>query len=208
MMLDIPDRARFQWVPSLTSAPRVSMADPKFPYVKWRNGRPRSSQGAYARALGFIDADLRHPPHDENGRPVGAWFNLQEASDFPTNEDRKLRRRAALANCQKRLRSGSAPRSRIFWTTGANRPSSRRCRPPRNHPIASASPPSSTGRRRARALRRCVPRSAPPSYSAWPSPRANSRRSRPPRHRQSASRSSERSTTMPNRYAAIIWRWR
>ena len=58
------------------------MADPKFPYVKWRDGRPRSSHGAYARALGFVDADLRHPPHDEKGRPVGAWFNLQEASDF------------------------------------------------------------------------------------------------------------------------------
>ena len=58
------------------------MADPKFPYVKWRDGRPRSSHGAYARALGFVDADLRHPPHDENGRAVGAWFNLQEASDF------------------------------------------------------------------------------------------------------------------------------
>src|SRR6266851_2909372 len=82
MALDIPDRARFQWVPSLTSAPRLSMANPKFPYVKWRDGRPRSSHGAYARALGFVDADLRHPPHDENGRPVGAWFNLQEASDF------------------------------------------------------------------------------------------------------------------------------
>jgi hypothetical protein len=52
------------------------MADPKFPYVKWRDGRPRSSHGAYARALGFVDADLRHPPHDENGRPAGAWFNL------------------------------------------------------------------------------------------------------------------------------------
>src|SRR5450631_2569715 len=82
MALDIPDRARFQWVPSLTTAPRLSMADPKFPYVKWRDGRPRSSHGAYARALGFVDADLRHPPHDENGRPVGAWFNLQQASDF------------------------------------------------------------------------------------------------------------------------------
>ena len=34
------------------------MADPKFPYVKWRDGRPRSSHGAYARALGFVDTDL------------------------------------------------------------------------------------------------------------------------------------------------------
>lgn len=58
------------------------MADPKFPYVKWRDGRPRSSHGAYARALGFADGDLRHPPNDENGRPVGRWYNLQEASEF------------------------------------------------------------------------------------------------------------------------------
>src|SRR5437764_11903202 len=58
------------------------MADPKFPYVKWRDGRPRSSHGAYARVLGFVDGDLRHPPYDEKGRAVGAWFNLQEASDF------------------------------------------------------------------------------------------------------------------------------
>jgi hypothetical protein len=35
-----------------------------------------------------------------------------------------------------------------------------------------------------------------------------SRRSRPPHHRLSASRNSERSITMRNRYAAIIWRWR
>ena len=40
------------------------MADPKFPYVKWRDGRPRSSHGAYARVLGFVDGDLRHPPYD------------------------------------------------------------------------------------------------------------------------------------------------
>lgn len=58
------------------------MADPKFPYVKWRDGRPRSSHGAYARLRGFVDGDLRHPPYDEKGRAVGAWFNLQEASDF------------------------------------------------------------------------------------------------------------------------------
>ena len=72
------------------------MADPKFPYVKWRDGRPRSSHGAYARALGFVDADLRHPPHDEKGRPVGAWFNLQEASDFHKLVLKAVNRRAVL----------------------------------------------------------------------------------------------------------------
>jgi hypothetical protein len=69
------------------------MADPKLPYVKWRDGRPRSPHGAYARALGFVDGDLRHPPHDEDGRPVGRWFNLQEASDF--SDKRKLEIEAA-----------------------------------------------------------------------------------------------------------------
>lgn len=58
------------------------MADPKFPYVKWRDGKPRSSHGSYVRALGFNDADLRHPPFDERGRLVGPWFTLQEAADF------------------------------------------------------------------------------------------------------------------------------
>ena len=149
------------------------MADPKFPYVKWhRDGRPRSSHGAYARALGFVDADLRHPPHGENGRPVGAWFNLQEASDFSDKRRSEIEAAAAaLANCQKRLRSGSAPRSRIFWTTGANRPEFKA--------LSAASPiilsqvhlrhplPAADARGR---CRRCVPKSVPPSCSAWPSP--------------------------------------
>src|ERR1700751_2478753 len=121
------------------------MADPKFPYVKWREGRPRSSHGAYARALGFVDADLRHLPHDENGCPVGAWFNLQEASDFSDKRRSETEAARRAGNLPKSLQSGSVPQSRTFWTTGANRPSTRRCRPPRNRPIASASPPSSTG---------------------------------------------------------------
>jgi hypothetical protein len=108
---------------------------------------------------------------------------------FPTNENRKSKRRAALVNCQKRLRSGSAPRSRIFWTTGANRPSSRRCRPPRNRPIASASPPSSTGRRRVRPRQRCVPRSAPPSCrSRSPHPADRGREQQRQRLRRQQSR--------------------
>jgi hypothetical protein len=50
-----------------------SMADPKFPYViAWR----------LRQGTRLVDADLRHPLNDENGCPVGAWFNLQEASDF------------------------------------------------------------------------------------------------------------------------------
>src|SRR4030088_617140 len=105
MALDIPDRARFQWVPSLTTAPRLSMADPKFPYVKWRDGRPRSSHGAYARALGFVDADLRHHPTMKMAARSARGSIFSRPPIFPTKENLKSRRRAALANCQKRLRS-------------------------------------------------------------------------------------------------------
>jgi hypothetical protein len=58
------------------------MADPKFPYVKWRGGRPRAVHGPRQRALGFVDADLRHPPLDDKGRPVGRWFTMEEAAAF------------------------------------------------------------------------------------------------------------------------------
>jgi len=58
------------------------MADPKFPYVKWRGGRPRAVHGPRQRALGFVDADLRHPPSDDKGRPVGRWFTIAEAAAF------------------------------------------------------------------------------------------------------------------------------
>jgi hypothetical protein len=58
------------------------MADPRFPYVKWRDGRPRAVHGPRQRALGFVDADLRHPPLDDKGRPVGRWFTMEEAAAF------------------------------------------------------------------------------------------------------------------------------
>jgi hypothetical protein len=44
----------------------------------------------------------------------------------------------------------------------------RRCRPPRNHPTASAYLPSSTDRSREMPRRKCVRRSALPSCLAWP----------------------------------------
>ena len=58
------------------------MADPRFPYVKRRGGRPRAVHGPRQRALGFVDADLRHPPLDNKGRPVGRWFMIEEAAAF------------------------------------------------------------------------------------------------------------------------------
>jgi hypothetical protein len=58
------------------------MAHPRFPYVDWRSGRPRAKHGPRQRALGFVDADLRHPPLDEKGRPIGPWFTLEEAKTF------------------------------------------------------------------------------------------------------------------------------
>lgn len=58
------------------------MADPRFPYVKWRGGRPRAVHGPRQRALGFVDADLRHPPLDDKGRSVGRWFTIAEAAAF------------------------------------------------------------------------------------------------------------------------------
>lgn len=137
----------------------------EFPYVKWRDGRPRSSHGAYARALGFVDSDLRHPPHDERTVRSARGSIFRRPPIFLTSDGQKSKRRGALASFQKRLRCGSAQRSRTFWTTGANRPSSKRCRRPRNHPIANRSLPSCTGHRRARPLRKCAPRYVPPSCS-------------------------------------------
>lgn len=44
----------------------------KLPWIKWREGRPRVSNGARERALGFVDRDLRHGL-------TGAWFTYEEA---------------------------------------------------------------------------------------------------------------------------------
>jgi hypothetical protein len=51
----------------------------RIPLVTWRDGRPRFVAGPAHRALGYRGADLRHPPLDRAGRPVGAWFSLDEA---------------------------------------------------------------------------------------------------------------------------------
>ena len=184
------------------------MADPKFPYVKWREGRPRSSHGAYARALGFVDADLRHLPHDENGRPVGAWFNLQEASDFSDRRRSEIEAARRVGKLPKKItvrKRATIEDLLDDWSksaefkalSAASQSSYRKC--------ISAILYRPQTRDAAAKMR---PRSAPPSCLAWPSPRANLSRSRLQHQLQSASRSFGRSTTMPNGSAAITWRLR
>lgn len=51
----------------------------KLPWIKWRDGRPRLVNGQRERAQGFADRDLRHPPLDAEGRPIGPWFTYEEA---------------------------------------------------------------------------------------------------------------------------------
>lgn len=50
------------------------MADPKFPYVQWRDGRPRSKHSQWQRKRGFVDQDLKHPD--------GSWYTMEQASAF------------------------------------------------------------------------------------------------------------------------------
>jgi hypothetical protein len=50
------------------------MAHVRLPYIAWRDGRPRFQPGPRERALGFKNADLKHPD--------GAWFTLDEARGF------------------------------------------------------------------------------------------------------------------------------
>lgn len=78
----------------------------KLPYIKWRDGRPRAVHGPRQRALGFVDADLRHPPFDAKGRPVGPWFTYEEASAFS-----KVRHADIVAG--KRVKKAAPARRRI-----------------------------------------------------------------------------------------------
>src|SRR5262245_58409562 len=119
MALDIPNGARFQWVPSYTSALRLSMADPRFPYVNWRGGRPRAVHGPRQRALGFVDADLRHPPLDDKGRPVGRRFTMEEAAAF---SDKRVAEVAA-------ARAAGQAKPKVGAETRDGRPSARRLDP-------------------------------------------------------------------------------
>lgn len=48
------------------------------PNVTWRDGKPRFIPGPELRAAGYKGKNLRHPPEDRHGRPVGPWFTLEE----------------------------------------------------------------------------------------------------------------------------------
>lgn len=62
----------------------------KLPWIKWRDGKPRLSNGTRERALGLKDRDLRHPPYDAKGRPVGAWYTYEEARAASTEHQQKI----------------------------------------------------------------------------------------------------------------------
>lgn len=51
--------------------------------LKWRERRPRLSNGARERALGFVDRDLRHGP-------TGAWYTYEEARAASEEHHRKI----------------------------------------------------------------------------------------------------------------------
>ena len=51
----------------------------RLPWIKWREGRPRLRNGPREAAMGFKDRDLRHPPFDRKGRPIGEWFTYEQA---------------------------------------------------------------------------------------------------------------------------------
>jgi hypothetical protein len=59
------------------------MADPKLPYIAWRDGRPRSKHGPAQRARGFVDADLKYPD--------GRWFSMDEAAAFSDQRVREIK---------------------------------------------------------------------------------------------------------------------
>lgn len=77
------------------------MADPKFPYVRWRAGRPRSSHSQWQRRRGFVDEDLRHPD--------GRWFSLEEAAAF---SDRRVKE-VAQSRLDRQVAVAAAPRPRL-----------------------------------------------------------------------------------------------
>lgn len=60
------------------------------PLVTWREGRPRFVAGPRHRKMGYKGEDLRHPPHDRDGRPVGPWFSLEEAIVWSAARKREI----------------------------------------------------------------------------------------------------------------------
>jgi hypothetical protein len=162
-----------------------------------------------AAVLGlFIFWRLGQPPHDDNGRPVGSWFNLQEASDFSDKRRSEIEAARRAGKLPKKItvrkrttiedllddRSKSAELKAL---SAASQSSYRKC-------ISAILYRPQT--REAAAKMRAEIRAAKLLGVAAPARELEAIATATPR--QSASLNSERSTAMPNRYAAIIWRGR
>jgi len=75
------------------------MANPKFPYVRWRDGRPRSCHGADQRRRGFVDENLKNPD--------GTWFTLDQAAAFSDRRVAEVKASRGGAAAAARLRAAS-----------------------------------------------------------------------------------------------------
>ena len=78
------------------------MANPKFPYVAWRDGRPRSKHGPRQRKRGFVDQDLRNPD--------GSWFTLEQAAEFSDRRVAEVKASRGAKAAEARLRVQAAGR--------------------------------------------------------------------------------------------------
>jgi hypothetical protein len=78
------------------------MANPKFPYVAWRDGRPRSKHGPRQRKRGFVDQDLKNPD--------GSWFTLEQAAEFSDRRVAEVKASRGAKAAETRLRVGAAGR--------------------------------------------------------------------------------------------------
>lgn len=93
-----------------------------FPYIAKRpqkdgTFKPRFVPGARERAMGFKGADLRHGPLDADGKPVGPWFTLDEASGYALAKQAEI---VAQRKTGKRIKSPPVPRGRSvddLWNT-------------------------------------------------------------------------------------------
>jgi hypothetical protein len=76
------------------------MANPKFPYIAWRNGRPRSKHGPRQRKRGFVDQDLKNAD--------GSWFTLEQAAEFSDRRVAEVKASRGARAAEARLRAGAA----------------------------------------------------------------------------------------------------
>jgi len=81
----------------------------RIPLVTWRDGRPRFFASAVHREMGYHGEDLRHPPRDAAGRPVGPWFSLDEAIAWSKARQAEMTERRRARQLQGASPSRSAP---------------------------------------------------------------------------------------------------